>query len=218
MPIFVYLLVQGFLYTKNFKRYIFRIFILATVTQISLFSLGYINQTYYPNYYIGVNNYLGILYSYTFSLILLAIVDKKKLINKLSENQNLLIRINTFILIALAYLKLKIEFDMRIPFMVLEIYGLEKLFEKNEQTLLKQEGKLKIFNKIKYISLILVIFSLSLSFMKYSSGCRYAILASVIFIAFYNGERGTKSKLIQYLFYLIFPLQHIILYTMAMNM
>ena len=108
MPLFVYLIVQGFLHTKNLKNYIFRIFILATVTQIALFILGYINQTYYFNYHIGVNNYLGVLYSYTLSLILLAIIDRNKIIDKLSENQNLLIRINIFVLIkgSIAQLKL----------------------------------------------------------------------------------------------------------------
>ena len=44
MPIFAYLLVQGFFYTKNLKKYIFRVFILATITQICLFILGFVNQ------------------------------------------------------------------------------------------------------------------------------------------------------------------------------
>ena len=68
MPIFAYLIVQGFFYTKNLKKYIFRVFILATVTQIGLFILGFINHEYYPNYWTGVNNYLGVVYSYSLSL------------------------------------------------------------------------------------------------------------------------------------------------------
>ena len=31
MPIFAYLIVQGFFYTKNLKKYIFKIFVLSTV-------------------------------------------------------------------------------------------------------------------------------------------------------------------------------------------
>lgn len=215
MPIFAYLIVQGFLHTKNLKKYIFRVFILATVTQISLFILGFINQEYYPNYWTGVNNYLGVVYSYALSLIGLAIIDRKIIIKKLNENQNILLRINLFILIVLAYLNLRIEFDMQVPFIILELYGIEKLFEKNNKLLLQQTEK-KYFRKVLYLLLILICFAISICFVGYSSGCKYAILASIIFIAFYNGESGKRNKLIQYLFYLVFPLQHIVLYLLAM--
>ena len=40
MPIFLYLIVQGFFYTSNLKKYIFRIFCLATITQVVLIILG----------------------------------------------------------------------------------------------------------------------------------------------------------------------------------
>ena len=84
-------------------------FILATFTQICLMILGYINEVYYPKYWTSVNNYLGVVYSYTLSLLLLAIIDRKVIIKKLTENQNLIIRINIFVLILAAYLKFKIE-------------------------------------------------------------------------------------------------------------
>lgn len=44
MPIFLYLIVQGFFYTKNLKKYIFRMFCLATITQVILLVLGIINK------------------------------------------------------------------------------------------------------------------------------------------------------------------------------
>lgn len=214
MPIFAYLIVQGFFYTKNLKKYIFRIFILSTVTQIGLFILGFINHEYYPNYWIGVNNYLGVVYSYFLSLILLTVIDRKIIVKKLNEKQNLFVRINIFILILLAYLNFKIEFDMVVPFIILEFYGIEKLFEKDNKLLLKQtevKGK-----RLLYIFLILISLTISTFFIGYSSGCKYAMITSVIFIALYNGESGKKNNFIKYLFYLVFPLQHIILYLSAM--
>ena len=216
MPIFAYLLVQGFFYTKNLKKYIFRVFILATITQICLFILGFVNQEYYPNYWTGVNNYLGVVYSYTLSLILLTIIDKKTIIKKLNEKQNLFIRINMFILIALAYLNFQIEFDMVVPFIVLELYGIEKLFEKENKLLLKQPKELQKGKRILYLLLILICLTISTCFIGYSSGCKYAMIASILFIALYNGESGKRNKLINYLFYAVFPLQHIILYLLAM--
>ena len=216
MPIFSYLLVQGFLYTKNLKKYIFRIFVLATFTQLSLLILGFINQTYYPNYTRSVNDYLGVLYSYLFSLILLTAIDKKIIIKKLNENKNLILRINIILLIAIAYLNLNIEFDMMVPFITLELYAIEKLFEKGNKLLLKQENDLTIKKKIIYVALILLCFTISLMFVTYDFCFKYALLGSVLFIALYNGNKGKDSKLIQYLFYLIFPLQHIVLYILAM--
>lgn len=214
MPIFAYLIVQGFFYTKNLKKYIFRVFVVATITQIGLFILGFINQEFFSNYWTGVNNYLGVVYSYTFSLILLTILDRKIIINKLNEKQNLFVRINLFILILLAYLNLNIEFDMQVPFIILELYAIEKLFEKDNKLLLKQSVKIK--TRLLYLFLILVCFAISIYFLGYSSGNKYAMLFSVIFIALYNGESGKKNKLIQFLFYTVFPLQHIVLYLLAM--
>lgn len=215
MPIFVYLIVQGFFYTKSLKKYIIRMLVLASTTQILLLVIGYINQTYYPNYWIGVNNYLGVVFSYTMSLILLAVIDRKIIFKKLSENQNLIIRINIFILIALAYLKWKIEFDMRVPFMFLEIYAIEKLFMK-DGILIKRNSNEKIIKKIIYILAILVSFALSLIYVKYSSGNKYFMILAILFIGLYNGERGKNSLFIKYIFYYIFPLQHIVLYLFAM--
>lgn len=214
MPIFAYLIVQGFFYTKNLKKYIFRIFVLATITQIGLLVLGIINQEYYPNYVTGVNNYFGVVYSYFLSLILLGIVDEKKIIKKLNEKQNLFIRINLFIILLFIYLKLKIEFDMVVPFLILEFYGIEKLFEKDNQLILKQKKDVR--KKSLYLLLILICLTISTVLIGYSSGCKYMMIVSAILIALYNGNSGKKNRLIQWLFYLVFPMQHVILYLLAM--
>lgn len=215
MPIFAYLIVQGFFYTKDLKKYISRMFILATITQIGLEILKFINYTYYPNYNKGISNYLGVVYSYTFSLILLAVIDRKIIIKKLSEKQNLFIRISLFALIVLAYLNFEIEFRMAVPVIILELYGIEKLFKNNNKLLLKQE-ELKKGKRALYLFLILISLGIATCFTNYSTGLKFAMLMSVIFIGLYNGERGEKNKLIQYLFYLVFPLQHIVLYLLAM--
>ena len=134
MPIFSYMVVQGFFYTKDLKKYIFRMFSFATITQTVIIILGIINQKYFSNYWTGVTGYFGVLYSYTLSLLLLTVIDKKTIISKLSNNQNAIIRVNIFILIVLAYLNLKIEFDFQVPFIILQLYGIEKFFQKNEKT------------------------------------------------------------------------------------
>ena len=215
VPLFTYFLVQGYFYTKDLKKYIMRVFILAVITQFILFVLGYINQEYYPKYSVGVNNYLGILFSYFLSLTLIAVFDKKIWLENFSENQNWIFRITSFALISLAYMKLNIEFDMRIPFIVLGIFAIEKFFMRDD-VLLKKQKNVSCLKHIMYTLMILLTFAISLIFVTYTPGNKYAMLLAIILIALYNGDRGSGSKMMKYLFYVAFPVQHFVLYMLAM--
>ena len=82
--------------------------------------------------------------------------------------------------------------------------------------LIKKSKSAKLTEKVLYIILLLVAFAISLLFITSSSGCIYALLGAIIFIILYNGERGNNNKFIKYMFYLIFPIQHIILYLLGM--
>lgn len=221
MPIFLYLLVQGFFHTSNIKKYIFRIFCLATITQAAIFIMGIVNQLVFPNYYTQVNEYIGILYSYTLSLILISMLEYKTIFKKFNNTVNLIIRIIIIILIFVIYMNIKIEFDMRIPFMCMELYVIEKLFMDNEKKQLLtnrqfENKKQEIMLKIPYLILILISFVTSLDFSKFHPGYKYAIIYSIIPIALYNGKLGRKSKFIKVMFYAVFPLQHVIIYLLAM--
>lgn len=217
MPIFVYLLIQGFFHTKDIKKYIFRIFCLATITQIVLLCMGIINELKFQWYSNGVNNYLGILYSYTLSLILLAVINNKKIFPKLGNILNIIIKIISIIGIMLIYIFVKIEFDLRIPFMFLGLYAVEKIFMDKENKILFSKREFKTnTEKIIYILFITLVLGASLLMSYYNPGYKYALLFAIIPIALYNGKRGKKSKIIQTSFYAIFPIQHVILYTLAM--
>ena len=118
--------------------------------------------------------------------------------SKLSNNQNAIIRVNIFILIILAYLNLKIEFDFQVPFIILQLYGIEKFFQKNEKLLLSQsrenlcnsiENKGKIvsaekyaLSKLIYYSAIIVCFAISISLIKFAYGFKYTLLFAAFII------------------------------------
>lgn len=201
MPLFAYLIVQGFFHTKNIKKYIIRIFSLAIVTQILLGILGYINNKYYTNYVIGINNYLNILFSYGLSLILLFIIDKTVQLKNSNNIQNIVINYSVFVFILMLFFIIPIDYGIRIPFIMLCLYFIEKLCKKN---------------KTVYLFLILFVFLISLIGITNSNINSYCMLISVLFIALYNGEKGKNSKFIQYLFYILFPIHHVILYTLAL--
>lgn len=221
MPIFLYFIVQGFFYTSNLKKYIFRVFCLATVTQVILLILGILNEAKFPSYVCRENEYFGVLFSYTLSLILLSMLEYKKIVKKTTIFLNSIFRIIIIMLIVIIYLTINIEFDMRIPFMAIELYFIEKIFMDRERHILflkrQIENKWKyIVAKIAYIALIELSFVSSLDFSTYHPGYKYAIVYTAIPLFLYNGEKGKNNKIIKMLFYEIFPLQHLIFYLSAM--
>ena len=120
-----------------------------------------------------------------------------------------------FFLIALAYTRLNIEFDMRIPFMVLGIFAIEKFFMKDDVLLKKQENANNL-KHLMYTLMILLTFAISLIFVIYTPGNKYAMLLAIIPIVLYNGEKGKESNIIKYSFYAVFPIQHFVLYLIEM--
>lgn len=172
MPIFLFLIVQGFFYTRNLKWYIFRIFCLATITQIVLLLLGIFNNYMFPNYICRENEYLGVLFSYLLSLILIAMLEYKKIIPKFNNILNDSIRILIILIIGVIYINVDIEFDMRVPFMFVELYFIEKIFMDKDSKKLFLNRKFNdkwryVILKILYISLIEVSFISSLDFSAY---------------------------------------------------
>lgn len=212
MPIFVYLIVQGYFHTKNIWRYIFNLLMLAVITQISLFIVGKINYKYFPNYSVGINNYLNILFSFVFSLLIIYLLDNKVVFLKARKILNYIIRILGVVIIIGIYFGIRIDYEYRIPFMVTGIYLIEKMYKKHENKV----NEKYILYKIVYMICLIVLFYFS--FYMQDSVLWFNILSfiSIIPIMLYNGKRGKNNKVIKYSFYVIFPLQHIILYLLGM--
>ncbi|MEG1990246.1 MAG: TraX family protein, partial [Clostridia bacterium] len=69
MPLFVFLLIEGYLHTKNYIKYVNKVAIFAIITQLFIFLLTYINKIYVPNYNINISSSLNILFSFVFILL-----------------------------------------------------------------------------------------------------------------------------------------------------
>lgn len=216
MPVFTYLVVQGYFYTKDLKRYIFRLFCLAVVTQIVLFIIKFLSELIFFSRVSDACNTLNVVFSYTFSIIIISIIDNKKISSNLID---IIIKIIAVIIIALVYLKLNIEFELRIPFIILGIYIIEKvLADKEGKLLYKKQYKThreKVLEKTIYLISIFLVLLVSITMLKQSPGCKYAMLGSIFLIGLYNGNKGRENKWIKYLFYIIYPLQYIIIYLIS---
>lgn len=201
MPIFAFLIVQGFFYTKNIKKYIFKLFVTATLFQLALFILGIINQAYVPNYYIVINTYLNILYSFVLCLLLISLVDKDYIVK--NKIVNFLIKLVGVLAIINVYFIVDIELGLRVLVSVFGMYIAEKVKRKwknNEISLM-----------IIFFTLIIALFTDMKNFAFNAPS-----VISILFIAAYNGERGLNKKWLKNMFYIIYPMHHVILYIIAL--
>ena len=202
MPIFVFLIVQGYLKTSNIKKYITRIFKYAIVTQVLISIISIFNTTYIPSYEVNVYEMLNILFSFCLSLCLIYIIDKR---NKFFDScvYDWIMKVIIFVLIITIYIVSNIDYKFIIPTMAILMYVNEIINNKGTK-----------FNKYIYsITLFFIIFILFI--IQEEIVLRFSIF-SAIFILLYNGELGKKSIKLKRLFYYIFPIQHFILYLLAM--
>ena len=183
MPIFTFLIVEGYLHTSNFKKYIVRIGITAIITQTILKVLDIVAKE--KSYM--VSNTLNILFAYVVLLIFI------KLFENIFKNNNIK---NKVILKNDNIVSIHVDYGI-----ILILLGFIMYLIKNY---IKYEY---LYNILIATSIIIV----SLYFYtKYS--IYLFIILSIIPILLYNGNLGKKNKFLKYLFYAILPLQHLILY------
>lgn len=214
MPLFAFLIVEGFLHTKNLKRYLIRLFMFAIITQASLILMDKYMYAYNKNSYHNISCNLNILFSFSFAIISLCLVKKiiyyiKNISEKNKARDILIILLYIFIvlLISLLFFIFKFDYGIKAYILIILIYLANIFcdfifFETNFR-----KGKL-LFKYIIYFIIFISIFN------KLND---YSIFANIalIFIYLYNGKRGKDSKIIKYLFYITFVLQHIILYSVS---
>ena len=221
MPIFVYLLVQGFFYTKNFKKYISRMFLFACITQLLFITLMIINIKYVP-YYTSANQVFmtgNILFSFVISLAILKILHEDILIKKWDYNKNKVIKVITIVLIIIGCILIPLDYGVTVPVLAVLLYYIEKIkiriyIEKNNPKFIIKNILLNSIgdNKIMFTYLMLILMSLIIMIIYFNES--WLILFAMVPIALYNGERGKINM--KYVYYITFPLQHVVLYTLAL--
>jgi len=216
MPIFAFLLVQGFFYTKNLKKYILRIFVLALITQITILGVSLFDE---KASILSVNNELNILFSYTLSLIALWIIHEKNIIKKFTYNQNMFFKIFMIIIIIGIFVFIPIDYSIYVPLLIIMMYIIEKLkitvyLEKQNYNMSMKKIVTSFISdrNIKLIYIALIAIALLIVIKESGNSMYWYMLFSVIPLYLYNGERGIKNKKINSIFYGVFPFQHFLLY------
>jgi len=222
MPIFTYLVVQGFFHTSNFKKYIFRIGLWSVITQISICILMVINLKYVAQYTAAKYCYskLNILFIYVISLLMMKILHEDLFVKKWDINKNLSLKVISTVLIFIICIFLPIDYNIEVPLLTLLFYFIEKLrirFLINTEYIRKNMSKIIKVNEQRIIHTVYIfLLFMSLFLVVIYLNVNIYTMVAILPMALYNGERGKKSKILKKFFYIFFPLQHIILYSIAM--
>lgn len=223
MPLFVYILVQGFFKTKNFKRYITRIAICAVVTQLLVSALAYANVKLYPGYEIAVSKYGNILFSFVLTLLLLKVIHEPIILKKYTSEQNIIVKVVIAIVILSVYVFVSIDYGTAVPIFAMLLYAVERfkimvLMAKESYSVGIKGFALNIVDHTTiekvYKGLVALCFVLVIMFCDVSAWS----LMAIPLVLLYNGEKRSQSKKMQRFYYVFFPLHHIVLYALAMLM
>ena len=193
-PIFAFLIVEGFMHTSDFKKYVKRLLIFGMISEIpfNLITTGSFIFPFHQN----------VMFTLLLGLLCISEIDKIK------KNKELKIRTKSFLKIILFLLISVIGFvDYGITgVLTIIIFYIFKDFK------LAWLGQL-----ISLILLYVVFFKgqsvvINIFDFEYFLPLQSIGILSLIPIWLYNGKRGKKNKLLQYGFYLYYPVHMIIIY------
>lgn len=186
-PIFAFLLVEGFFYTRSRLKYNIRLWGWAVFMQVGNMAINTLLKSK------GVSVHNNIFFTLALGLTIISLLEYSK--DKVGANKIMLMAGAIFML-PLSFLT---EGGMAVIPFILITY------------LFRNSNKKKI---IGYIALSIVLFIMSyvpyptieetINMMMYNSD--FLLILVIPFILMYNGERGMNNKFSKYLFYVFYPM------------
>ena len=193
-PIFAFLIVEGFIHTSNFKKYLKRLFVFALISEIP-FNLIYAGSWIFPFHQ-------NVLFTLLLGLLCINEID---LMNKTTSFKFKLVSI------------LRIIFFLLISIIGFVDYGLTGVLTIIVFFVFRNCKLSWLWEIISLILLYIVFFkgqSIIINFgsYEYFLPIQGISILSLIPIGLYNGTKGKKSKFIQYAFYWFYPLHMALIY------
>lgn len=193
-PIFAFQIAQGYVHTSNFRKYALRLLCFAIVSEIP-FNLFYAGSVFFPFH----QNVL-----WTLLLGLLCIRQADTILHTPGRKKKLLAVLFLLLLLLVSVFAMT-DYGWRGVLTVLGFYvaGLLPL------TPLWQGVLLVLLNMVRFQGwqLEFELFGKTFALPEQS----FAVLA-LIPICLYNGKRGVKNKIMQYGFYIFYPLHMLVLW------
>lgn len=193
-PIFAFQIVEGYVYTKNFPKYLTRLFIFAIISEIPfnlLSSYSYLNP-YAQN----------VLWTFLIGLVIIRIIDKAK---ENTENK-ILLYLKIFLLCVLGYFIGNIA--------LVDYYGTGVLFV----ILFYLTRNCKYKYVLQFIGCLLLnlnLGGLSVVILGITFRAQLFSMLSLILIWMYKGKQGYTSRAWRIFGYWFYPLHIVILYVIS---
>lgn len=181
-PIFAFLLTEGYVHTKSFGKYFFRLLVLAVISEVIY------DYIFYGSFiYLGANN---IFFTLALGLLTLWLLDKSRTLVKKYFKE----KIDLTIILPITYLLIIVVMGLIAEFLNFS-YGMLGILVISFFYLFKKNFPLTVL-------------SVSLSTLILGDTMQYFSLLSLILIYFYNKKLGKKCKVF---FYLYYPLHILVL-------
>ena len=195
-PIFAFMCVEGYFYTKNFKKYILRIFLFACISEIP-FNLMYAGNIIYPFHQ-------NVLWKFLIGLLFIKLMEKI-----IEKDFNLFI---FWILILGIFLLTYILGNL----LMIDYYGygiwmMFIFFFFRERTLRNFLLQLFWLGLINFRYLGSYCYGVDLFGFEFQIAQQGLAILSLIPIWLYKGKQGYHNKWIQYSFYIFYPIHMLIL-------
>ena len=191
-PIFCYFMVQGYIHTKNFKKYFSRILIFALISHIPyvLTSFNYVDAlSLIPGYH-GVFNQTSILWGFACGLLLIRVND-----SKLNNIYKLLLSI------FICLISFPADWSCVAPLIILFMWEYKDNF------------KMQMITMFLMIITYVIVYFFAID--KIYALLQFGIVLSIPLLYLYNGKVGNNiklNKIMKWFFYIYYPLHLLIIF------
>ena len=206
MPLFTFLIINGFFKTKDLKRYIFRLLRLAIITQVIISVLGVINFKFVPEYVTNIYYNFNIVFSFVLSLLFINGLNNI-LLKKYDNIKEVFKNIAVITVIPCIYGLfefngiIKLDYEFMVLILSTLFYILHKIKEIN--------------NYVYYIMLIItIILYTSIAVILNPINVTIFLVIPLLFV--FNEDIKSKNLKLQKMFYSVFFIQHTLLYLGAL--
>lgn len=193
-PIFAFQITEGFIHTSNFRRYALRLFIFALISEIP-FNLFYGSSVFYPFHQ-------NVLFTLLLGLLIIHGIEKAR---REYTFKNIVVAIFTLICTLFLGAFGFVDYGVNGILTVVAFY----VFKGFPWAWIGQLISLILLNITFFDGMYFPVSLLGYNIDIKAQG--FAIL-SLIPIWLYNGKKGVNNKVLQYSFYIFYPLHMLILY------
>lgn len=193
-PLFAFLIVEGFEHTSDFKKYAKRLFIFGLISEIPFNLMAY-STVFFPFHQ-------NVMFTLLLGLLCINEIDKFKKNKKISTGIKTILKILLYLFIGTIGF---VDYGLTGMLTIISLY----VFRNFKFAWLGQLVSMILLHIVFFNdqSIILNIFG-----YEYFMPLQAFSLFALPIIWMYNGEKGKKSKALQYAFYSFYPVHMLVLY------